>query len=78
MIDLLSKVLDGRIASNEALDAWPDIDDLTDDKLMQNAWHSLSHYDTDEDIRANEPGYEAQQKATLRAFRDELKSSVGK
>ena len=78
MIDLLSKVLDGQISSSEALNAWPDIDDPTDDKLMQNAWHSLYHYDNDEDIRAKESGYEAQQKITLQAFRDELKSSVGK
>ena len=78
MIDLLSKVLDGRISSSEALDAWPDIDDPTDDKLMQNAWHSLYHYDNDEDIRAEDPGYEAQQKATLQAFHDEIKSSAGR
>ena len=76
MIDLLSKFLAGSLSSREALNAWPDIDDPTDDGLMKNAWHSLYHYDVDSDIRAKEPAYEARQKADLQKFLSKLKKSV--
>jgi hypothetical protein len=78
MIDLLSKFLAGSLSSSEALDAWPDIDDPTDDRLMTNAWHLLDHYDIDSDIRAREPAYEARQKADLQKMLDKLKSSLAK
>ena len=78
IIDLLSKFLAGSLSSEEALNAWPDNDDTTDDRLMKNAWHSLSHYDVDSDIRAREPAYEARQKADLQKILDKLKSSVAK
>jgi hypothetical protein len=73
VIDLLSKVLDGRMSSADALEAWPNIDDPTDDRLMKNAWHSLYHFDTDEDIRSKEPAYETRQRAALQGILDELR-----
>jgi hypothetical protein len=76
VIDLLSKFLTGKLSSSEALDTWPDIDDLSGDRLMKHAWHSLCHYDVDSDIRAREPAYEARQKADLQKILDKLKSSV--
>ena len=78
LIDLLSKLLAGSLSSSEALNAWPDINDPTDDKLMKNAWHLLEHYDVDSDIRTREPAYEARQKADLQKALDKLKLSVKK
>ena len=76
IIDLLSRFLEGRISSRRALDLWPNIDNPADSKLMKNAWHSLHHYDTDDDIRSREPLYEARQKADLRAMLDQLKKTA--
>jgi len=78
MIDLLSKFLAGSLSSSEALNAWPDIDDPTDDRLMKHAWHLLCHYDVDSDIRANEPAYEIRQNADLQKVLDKLKLSASK
>ena len=74
MIDLLSKVLDKTVSADEALAAWPDIDNPSDNKLMQNAWHALYDYNTDEDIRAREPEYELSRLAVLQTFRDQMKA----
>jgi hypothetical protein len=76
MINLLSKVLDGTLSSGDAIKAWPDIDDPTDDKTMKNAWHSLYHYNVDVDIRSKEPEYEVQQKAALQSYLDKLRLSL--
>jgi hypothetical protein len=78
MIDLLAKVLDGRLSSSEALSLWPDIDEPSDNKLMQSAWHSLYHYDIDADIRAKEPEYETRQVTALVEILEELKNEDGK
>jgi hypothetical protein len=72
MIDLLSGVLDKSLSADDALAAWPEIDDPSDDKLMQNAWHALYDYNTDEDIRAREPEYELSRLAVIRTFRDQM------
>jgi hypothetical protein len=72
MVDLLSKVLDRSMSAEEALAAWPNIDDPADDRLMRNAWHALYDYGTDEDIRAREPAYELSRLTVLRSFRDEM------
>jgi hypothetical protein len=57
MVDILSKVLNGTLSPAEGLSAWPNIDDPTDDQLMRSAWHSLYHYNSDEDIRGRDPDY---------------------
>lgn len=72
MIDLLERVLSGGISPEEALGLWPDIHDPSDTRLMQNAWHILYHYYTDEDIRMKEKGYENRQKAALKEVLVEL------
>jgi hypothetical protein len=72
MVNVLSELLEGRINAEQALEAWPDIDDPTDDRLMRNAWHVLYDYYTDDDIRAREPEYDAARLDVLRSFRDEL------
>ena len=76
MIDILSKVLDGSMSPENALTAWPNIDDPTDERLMRNAWHALYDFSMDQDLRAREPEYEASRLAVLRAFRDELAASI--
>jgi hypothetical protein len=71
---LISKVLDGVLSPEEALDIWP-ADEPTDTKLMKNAWHLLYHYYTDDDIRLKEPAYEARQKDALRNMIDHLRQN---
>ena len=75
IVDLLSGVLNGRISPSAALDAWPNIDDPANDKLMGNAWHFLYHYNVDEDIRAKDPNYSVWQRSALQKILDELKLS---
>jgi len=75
IIGLLSKVADDDLPPGEALAQWPNIDDPNDDKLMRQAWHSLYHYDTDEDIRAKEPDYEGGLKQGLRDILKQLKAT---
>lgn len=63
------------MSSADALEQWPTIDDPGDDALMQNAWHSLYHFDVDEDIRAAEPGYHERQ---IQALRDILVALIAR
>jgi len=74
IIELLSKVLAGTITPEAALDAWPEV--LTsDDKITQNAWHSLYHYSIDDDIRARDSSYAARQRSALQEIVAALKQS---
>ena len=77
MVDLLSKVLQQTLSPEEALDSWPNIDCPSDSRLMRNAWHALSHYYTDEDIRINDPGYDKHQRMALVAILEELRKEGG-
>jgi hypothetical protein len=43
---------------------------------MRKAWHSLYHYDIDDDIRVKEPAYEVRQKAGLQTILDSHKSQL--
>jgi hypothetical protein len=73
IIALLDGVIDGVIPANDALQCWPNIDAETDDVVTQ-AWHDLSHYASDEDIRERDPDYAKYQKTLLQSHIYELKS----
>lgn len=62
--DLLEKVATGKITGEEALQLWPSVETETD-QLLRFAWHDLSHYAVDFDIRAKDPRYAAYQNQLL-------------
>jgi hypothetical protein len=64
IIDLLSKVLDGQMSPEVALDSWP-VAEESDDKVIKKAWHILCHYSIDDDIRARDKSYEASQRHAI-------------
>jgi hypothetical protein len=57
IVELLEGVVSRTIGASQALESWPDPDDETDETI-KSAWHELSHYATDEDIRSRDPEYE--------------------
>lgn len=65
VVSLLEMVADGRIPAASALEKWPDIDRETDD-LIASAWHELSHFVTDEDIRRRDNDYDLYQRSLLK------------
>jgi hypothetical protein len=71
---LLEGVLSGSIEPAQALESWPYLDDETDEAL-KSAWHELSHYVADQDIRGREPEYEQFIKETLAAFVKEIRQN---
>ena len=75
IINLLSKVLDGEMTPEMALDAWP-ISKENDEKLLEKAWHMLCHYGTDDDIRAKDKSYEASQRHAIEEIIAALKHST--
>lgn len=75
MIELLTNMLAGNLSPNETLESWPE-ENNGDDKLMRNAWHSLYHYVTDEDIRSKEPSYAMRQREALKDIVTELEKSL--
>ncbi len=62
MISLLTKVSKEKIKPEEALKSWPE---EPESKLINIAWHNLSHYECDEDIRKKDKDYDIWQKKTL-------------
>ncbi len=67
VVTLLEDVLTGTLASQKALEQWPNIDAETD-RTIKNAWHALYHFMKDEDIHQREPAYKRKQIQTLREF----------
>jgi hypothetical protein len=74
IIALLEGVLRGAIPANDALQRWPNIDTETDDAVAQ-AWHDLSHYASDADIRQRDHEYVEYQRALLKSHIDKLKKN---
>ena len=65
IIWLLEMVANEQISAASALAKWPDIDRETD-SLIAGAWHDLSHFATDEDIRRRDNAYDLYQRNLLR------------
>ena len=72
VIALLEGVLEGEIPAGDALQRWPNIDAETDDAVAQ-AWHDLSHYASDDDIRERDHTYAMHQKRLLQNHVDKLR-----
>lgn len=67
IVELLEGAAAGSIGASQALASWPDPDDEKDETI-KSAWHELSHYATDEDIRSRDPEYERFMRENLAAL----------
>ena len=72
VIALLEGVSDGLVNADQALREWPSIDSEKDD-LIKSAWHDLSHFATDKDIRTKEKEYDSRQRELLRNTAKEIR-----
>lgn len=73
--ELLCKVLAGSVSADDALAAWPAVDQ-GEDKLIRRAWHSLYHYSVDDDIRAKDESYAIYQRTKLQELITALKKEI--
>ena len=64
IVSLLEGVANDEISTEEALRKWPNIDE-EEDKLLTAAWHDLSHFQADSDIRARDEAYATYQRNLL-------------
>ena len=60
---LLDRVARGELDPAVALREWPQSDER--DALLESAWHDLSHFATDADVRAKDSRYAAYQISVL-------------
>jgi hypothetical protein len=63
-VEILARVLSGEAAAYLALDEWPNIDS-EDNALLIAAWHDLTHFAVDEDIRRDDRCYADYQRDLL-------------
>jgi hypothetical protein len=75
IIQILSKVLAGEITPERGLESWPG-EDKADDKLLRNAWHTLYHYQIDDDIRTKDKSYALRQRQALEEIVTALQQSL--
>ena len=64
MLRILENVLAGDMSADDALIAWPSVEDELDEVLI-GAWHELTHYAADADIRAKDQEYAEYQRNRL-------------
>jgi len=72
-VALLGDVVNDRLDATEALKAWPEV--TQEDPLLQLAWHDLSHFAVDADIRARDPKYAEYQRDLLTNRIGEIRES---
>lgn len=73
---ILARVLSGESAPCLALYEWPDIDS-EDNALLIAAWHDLTHFAVDEDIRRDDRRYADYQRDVLMRRVREIKEYFG-
>ncbi|HMO51211.1 MAG TPA: hypothetical protein PKE26_13860 [Kiritimatiellia bacterium] len=74
---LLESVARNVLDATTALEQWPDIDSEVDD-LVASAWHDVSHYATDKDIRIKDPSYAAYQAKSLLDRAQKIRDKYGR
>jgi hypothetical protein len=62
---LLKSVARRDIDPTVALEAWPTPIDEEDDPLIASAWHELTHYENDVDIRTKDPKHDKRRRNDL-------------
>lgn len=72
---ILEKVLAGDMSADDALIEWSDIDDESNE-IMIGAWHELTHYAADADIRAKDTEYAEYQREQLKTYASRLSSQL--
>ena len=65
VISLLERTIANEQEAQKSLEKWPDIDS-EQDELLKAAWHDLSHFAADSDIRQRDKGYAESQTDLLR------------
>ena len=65
VISLLESVASKQMDPAKAIKEWPDIDSEKD-KLIASAWHDLSHYENDIDIRTKDSEFDSKMREGLR------------
>jgi hypothetical protein len=78
LADLLQQVIDGKVLPDAALkvaEAWTDMP--WNDREVNVAWHTLAHFQIDEDIRKKDPEYDAGLKRQLLLHIAKLRSNPG-
>lgn len=75
---LLEQVVDGVLDASVALELWPEWVQHDGDPLLTTAWHALSHYATDTDIRTLDPRYRDYQNALLLRRAREIRSKFSR
>ena len=71
VLRILENVLAGDMSADDALIAWPSVEDELDEVLI-GAWHELTHYAADADIRAKDLEYAEYQRNRLEAYAHKL------
>lgn len=61
----LERVANGDTEAADVLKLWPEVD--TGDHLLAAAWHDLSHFAADADIREKDIQYDEYQRTLLRS-----------
>lgn len=74
VIELLRAVANDNVSPDAALKEWPLAESETQG-LLAAAWHHLSHYQVDADIRARDPVYAAYQVKRLLEYASRLEEA---
>ena len=73
IISFLENVAADKMLAKNAIGSWPDNIDEEKDKLIANAWHSLSHFMVDDDIREKDKTYSEYQRKELLEFAEKIR-----
>jgi hypothetical protein len=66
LADLLQQVVDGKWNAGDALDtceSWTDAP--WEEREVNDAWHTLMHFNIDQDIRLKDPNYDSSMRQAL-------------
>lgn len=76
---LIERVLDGELSASDALAAASNLPDTEErDRVFDDAWHALTHFSADDDIRARDSDYAAYQRSGLTNWVQQLRAQPGK
>lgn len=72
--ELLERVANGELTAPQAIHEWPSD---TQDSLLDQSWHDLSHFAADADIRERDATYRQYQVSLLRRRALEIREKFG-
>ena len=76
---LIERVLDGQLSASDAIAAAEALPGVAErDRVFDDAWHALTHFQADEDIRARDSDYAAYQRGDLVDWVQLLRAQPGK